>query len=44
MNGAVEKQVRGLYAASAAKEKKLVIDPSGFHGTSMIHESPRGRH
>ncbi|WP_329189568.1 alpha/beta hydrolase [Actinacidiphila glaucinigra] len=42
MNGAVKKQVRELYAASAAKDKKLVIDPSGFHGTSMIHESPRG--
>ncbi|MEU2205705.1 alpha/beta fold hydrolase [Streptomyces hygroscopicus] len=42
MNGAVEKQVRELYAASASKDKKLVIDRSGFHGTDMIRRSPQG--
>ncbi|MBD0424710.1 alpha/beta hydrolase [Streptomyces sp. TRM S81-3] len=42
MNGAVEKQVRELYAASASKDKELVIDPSGFHGTDMIRRSPQG--
>ncbi|MEV0849651.1 alpha/beta fold hydrolase [Streptomyces sp. NPDC049954] len=36
MNGAVEEQVREVYAASAAHRKKLVIDKSGFHGTDMI--------
>ncbi|WAP53561.1 hypothetical protein [Streptomyces sp. S465] len=42
MNGAVEKQVRELYAASVSKDKKLIIDRSGFHGTDMIRRSPRG--
>ncbi|MFJ1647825.1 alpha/beta hydrolase family protein [Streptomyces sp. NPDC088258] len=36
MEGAVEEQVREVYAASAAGKKELVIDKSGFHGTDMI--------
>lgn len=36
MEGAVEKQVREVYAASVARKKELVIDKSGFHGTDMI--------
>ncbi|MFE6886729.1 alpha/beta hydrolase [Streptomyces sp. NPDC057694] len=36
MEGAVERQVREVYAASAARKKELVIDKSGFHGTDMI--------
>ncbi|MFJ8827121.1 alpha/beta hydrolase [Streptomyces sp. NPDC102467] len=36
MEGAVEKQVREVYAASAAPKKELVIDKSGYHGTDMI--------
>lgn len=36
MEGAVEKQVREVYAASSARNKELVIDKSGFHGTDMI--------
>ncbi|MFD7920971.1 alpha/beta hydrolase [Streptomyces sp. NPDC059740] len=36
MQGAVEKQVREVYAASAARKKQLVIDRSGRHGTDMI--------
>ncbi|MFJ5221022.1 alpha/beta hydrolase [Streptomyces sp. NPDC088354] len=42
MNGAVEKQVREVYAASAATQKRLVIDRSGYHGTDMIRRGPRG--
>ncbi|MEV5146920.1 alpha/beta hydrolase [Streptomyces sp. NPDC052727] len=42
MNGAVEKQVRELYAASGSKDKKLVIDQSGAHGTDMIRRAPQG--
>ncbi|GAA2873878.1 alpha/beta hydrolase [Streptomyces mexicanus] len=42
MNGAVEKQVRELYAASGSQDKKLVIDRSGYHGTDMIRRSPQG--
>lgn len=36
MNGALVTDARKVYAASAAKDKKLVIDPSGYHGTDMI--------
>lgn len=36
MNGAVAKQVRVVHRASAAANKELVIDPSGFHGTDMF--------
>ncbi|MFF8286427.1 alpha/beta hydrolase family protein [Streptomyces albus] len=36
MNGNIEKDAREVYAASVAKNKKLVIDPSGYHGTDMI--------
>ncbi|WP_261398804.1 S9 family peptidase [Streptomyces misionensis] len=39
MDGAVEKQVREVYAASAAPRKELVIDKSGFHGTDMIKKA-----
>jgi pimeloyl-ACP methyl ester carboxylesterase len=42
MNGAVEEQVRELYAASSATDKKLVIDDSGYHGTDMFRESDHG--
>jgi predicted alpha/beta-hydrolase family hydrolase len=42
MNGAVEEQVRELYAASGALDKKLVIDDSGYHGTDMFRESDHG--
>ncbi|MEU6341111.1 alpha/beta hydrolase [Streptomyces sp. NPDC046977] len=42
MLGAVEKQVREVYAASAATQKRLVIDQSGYHGTDMIRRGPRG--
>ncbi|MFC8360737.1 alpha/beta hydrolase [Streptomyces griseorubiginosus] len=41
MNGAVEKQVRTLYNNSGAKEKNLVIDDDGYHGTDMLR---RGAH
>lgn len=36
VEGAVEKQVREVHAASAAHRKELVISNSGFHGTDMI--------
>ncbi|AIY19606.2 alpha/beta hydrolase [Pimelobacter simplex] len=36
MDGAVEEQVRVVHKASAAADKELVIDPSGFHGTDML--------
>ncbi|MFG2653483.1 alpha/beta fold hydrolase [Streptomyces sp. NPDC048436] len=39
MQGAVEKQVREVYAASAARNKELVINKSGFHGTDMIRRA-----
>jgi pimeloyl-ACP methyl ester carboxylesterase len=39
MNGAVEEQVRELYAASGASDKDLVIDPSGYHGTDLLRMS-----
>ena len=39
MRGAVEKQVREVYAASAARKKELVINKSGFHGTDMIRRT-----
>jgi pimeloyl-ACP methyl ester carboxylesterase len=39
MNGAVEEQVRELYAASGAADKELVIDPSGYHGTDLLRMS-----
>ncbi|MEU6992197.1 alpha/beta hydrolase [Streptomyces sp. NPDC046465] len=39
MEGAVEKQVREVHAASAAHKKDLVIDKSGFHGTDMIRRA-----
>ncbi|MFJ7996861.1 alpha/beta hydrolase [Streptomyces sp. NPDC096310] len=39
MLGAVEKQVREVHAASVAREKELVIDKSGFHGTDMIRRA-----
>ncbi|MFF3565355.1 alpha/beta fold hydrolase [Streptomyces sp. NPDC002574] len=42
MEGAVEKQVREVYAASAATQKRLIIDQSGYHGTDMIRRGPRG--
>ncbi|MFD3457669.1 alpha/beta hydrolase [Streptomyces sp. NPDC058691] len=42
MNGAVEKQVREVYAASAATRKRLVVDRSGYHGTDMIRLGPHG--
>lgn len=38
MQGAVEKQVREVHAASAAREKELIIDKSGRHGTDMINK------
>jgi dienelactone hydrolase len=41
MNGAVEKVVRELYDASASQQKRLVIDPSGYHGTDMLRRSPK---
>jgi hypothetical protein len=39
MLGAVEKQVRELYAASGAPNKRLLIDDSGYHGTDMLRQS-----
>ncbi|MEQ8143990.1 alpha/beta hydrolase [Streptomyces sp. OP7] len=39
MQGAVERQVREVYAASSARSKELVIDRSGFHGTDMIKQT-----
>ncbi|MEU2721749.1 alpha/beta hydrolase family protein [Streptomyces smyrnaeus] len=39
MNGNIEEEARKVYAASAAKDKKLVIDPSGYHGTDMIRRA-----
>lgn len=42
MNGAVEKQVRKLYQASASLCKTLVINPSGYHGTDMFRDPDTG--
>jgi len=42
MLGAVEEQVRKLYAASGSPAKELVIDDSGYHGTDMFRESDHG--
>ena len=42
MLGAVEEQVRELYAASGSPSKKLAIDDSGYHGTDMFRESDHG--
>lgn len=39
MNGAFEEDAREMYAASAARDKELVIDPSGYHGTDMIRRA-----
>ena len=39
MNGAVEKQVRELYAASGAPDKRLIIDDSGYHGTDLLRRA-----
>ena len=41
MLGAVEKQVRELYAASGAPNKRLIIDASGYHGTDLLRQSTR---
>lgn len=38
MAGAVQDEVERLYAASAAADKHLEIDESGYHGTDMLHE------
>lgn len=42
MNGAVEAEVRKLYAASPAKDKNLIEDDSGYHGTDMSREGHGG--
>lgn len=42
MDGAVEKQVRELYAASGATDRRLVIEPNGYHGTDMIRRGSDG--
>jgi esterase/lipase len=39
MNGAVEREVRKLYAASGSSSKRLVINNSGYHGTDMFREA-----
>ncbi|MFF6995865.1 alpha/beta hydrolase [Streptomyces sp. NPDC008313] len=41
MEGAVEREVRTLYENSGARDKRLVVDDDGFHGTDMLR---RGRH
>lgn len=38
MAGAVQEEVERLHAASAAADKHLEIDPSGFHGTDMLYD------
>lgn len=38
MQGAVQDEVERLYAASAATDKHLQIDPSGRHGTEMLYD------
>lgn len=41
--GAMEREVRRLHAASAARDKRLIIDKRGRHGTDMISmEGARG--
>ncbi|TDC39949.1 hypothetical protein E1211_02870 [Micromonospora sp. 15K316] len=39
MNGAVEKQVRELHAASGASNKRLVIEKGGYQGTDLLRRS-----
>ncbi|MFF0516508.1 alpha/beta hydrolase [Streptomyces sp. NPDC004250] len=39
MLGAVEREVRILYKNSGAKDKRLVVDEDGFHGTDMLRRS-----
>lgn len=39
MQGNVEKEVREVYAASAARKKELVIQKGERHGTSMIKQA-----
>ena len=34
----MQDNVERLHAASAAADKHLEIDPSGYHGTDMLHE------
>ena len=43
MNGAVEAEVRSLYDASAAPEKRLEIVEGGGHGTQLFREPGSGR-
>ncbi|GAA3216184.1 alpha/beta hydrolase [Microbacterium terregens] len=42
MEGALEREVRALYAASGAPEKELLIDESGYHGTDLFREAATG--
>jgi dienelactone hydrolase len=42
MEGAVEREVRTLFAASGAANKELLIDDSGYHGTDLFREADSG--